>query len=91
LPKAGRLGIFMDKSDNNAVIVSEFTEKSPANEAGAKLKDRIISIDDEHIQYMSDVKYALLDKKPGDTVKLKLKRDAWIGDDKEISIEVKLN
>lgn len=91
LPKAGRLGIFMDKSDNNHVIVSEFAEKSPASDAGAKLKDHIVGIDNHTIEDMSDVKYALLDKKPGDTVKLKLKRGSWVGDDKEINLEVKLN
>lgn len=91
LPKPGRLGIIMDKAQDKQIIVSEFAGKSPANEAGAKLKDQIVRIDDQAIQYMSDVKFALLDKKPGDKVKLVLKRSSWLGDDEMINLDVTLN
>ena len=90
LPKAGLLGIIMDAEDKKGIVISEFAKTSAAKDAGAKVKDQIIGIDKQTINYMSDVKFALLDKKPGDTVKLTLKRNGWVGGDKNISLDVTL-
>ncbi len=90
LPKAGRLGVIMDSAENGDIIIKEFSENSPAKVAGAQAEDRFSSIDGQTIKSMSDVKYSLLDKKPGDKVMLTMKRKAWMGDAKDIKIEVKL-
>jgi len=90
LPKAGRLGVIMDSAENGNVIIKAFSENSPAKVAGVQEADRFSNIDGQAIKSMSDVKYALLDKKPGDKVILTLKRKAWMGDAKDIKVEVKL-
>jgi uncharacterized iron-regulated protein len=91
LPKAGRLGVIMDSAENDGVIIKSFSENSPAKVAGAQAEDKFSSIDGQTIKSMSDVKYSLLDKKPGDKVMLTLKRKAWMGDAKDIKVEVKLH
>jgi len=90
LPRAGRLGVIMDSSKDDEVSIKEFSDNSPAKLAGVHAEDKFSSIDGLAIKSMSDVKYSLLDKKPGDKVMLTVKRKAWIGDAKDIKIEVKL-
>ena len=90
LPKAGLLGIIMDEDEDKGIIIKEFAKTSAAKDAGAKVKDQITGIDKQDISFMADIKFALLDKKPGDTVNLRIKRKAWVGESKEISINVTL-
>jgi len=50
------------------VLLSDVRPGSPAEKAGIKGGDRIISIGGTHIENLYDMTYALQDHKPGDTV-----------------------
>ena len=89
LTKAGRLGVLMDEVKTGDIAVSGFSEHSPAKIAGVKNEDRFSKIDGQNIKSMTDVKFALLEKKPGDKVVLTMKRKSW-GNDKTIEVEVTL-
>ncbi len=90
LPKAGRLGVIMDKAENGGVTVTGFSKDSPAKLAGVQNEDHFSKVDGVNIKSMVDVKYALLEKQPGDKVILTMKRKGWVGSDKTIDVEVTL-
>lgn len=90
LPKAGRLGVIMDKAESGSITVSGFSNDSPAKLAGVQNEDHFSKVDGINIESMADVKFALLEKRPGDKVILTMKRKGWIGSDKTIDVEVTL-
>jgi len=73
LPKKGMMGILMAE-EKNGVTVNSTVFHSAAAKAGVLKGDVIIMIDGQAIKSSTDVKIWGFDKKPGDTVKLKLKR-----------------
>ncbi len=48
--------------------------KSPADEAGLKINDSIQKVDGKDVETAADVQSHILDRKPGDTVKLTILR-----------------
>ena len=90
LPQQGRLGAYLNNLNEGGVSITNFTENSPAKLAGIERNDRIISLDGKQTGYISDVKYALLEKQPGDTVKVKVQRKNWLGTVQEREFEVVL-
>ena len=74
LPESGRMGVFIKSSESGAVI-SGFAEDSPAKEAGIEENDTIIEVNGRAVERFEDVKLALWDKLPGDSVLLKVQRD----------------
>ena len=74
LPESGRMGVFIKSSESGAVI-SGFTEDSPAKEAGVEENDTIMEVNGRTVERFEDVKLALWDKLPGDSVSLKVQRD----------------
>ena len=72
LPPAPKLGVVMDVRDG--VRVKEVTAGGAAAATGILAKDRIVSIDGSEIKSQGDVRLALLDKKPGEHVLIRVQR-----------------
>lgn len=72
LPPRGLMGIFMEEKDGK-VVVQRLSEESAAHKAGARRGDIIKRINGKAIHSTADVRIALLDKGPGDTILLGLK------------------
>jgi len=83
------LGIQMNsenqEEDNTPITVTKVIKNSPANKAGIKLGDVIVSIDGEKIADTSDFRRKIALKKPGTTIKIGIKRET-----KNINLEVQL-
>ncbi|UCE88943.1 MAG: ChaN family lipoprotein [Pseudomonadota bacterium] len=89
LPAAGRLGILL-KSDDSGVSVGELGKNSAAQEAGIRAGDVILALNDVAIAGNADVRIAMWDKRPGDTVTVKMRRERVLRTDQELSIDVTL-
>jgi S1-C subfamily serine protease len=76
LPPAGRMGAILDE-ENDALKVAACLDNSPCATAGIKAGDRIMSIDNETINSMADLRLALWDKQPGDTISVDILRKRW--------------
>ena len=77
LSQAGLIGISMEES-GAGVKVSAVSPKSAADKAGLNKGDIILALNQELIKTTSDVSLWRLDKKPGDSVKVKLRRNKQI-------------
>lgn len=84
LPPKGMMGMFMEAAEKG-VRVTRFTESSAAQEAGVKQDDLIVGIDGAAVANPGDVQLAMLDRKPGDVVKLSVLRGA--GSEQEERLE----
>ena len=71
LVRGGLLGVLLDTSGDRLVI-SGFSEDSAAKDAGILAQDRITELDGKPIANLADLKLALIDKRPGDVVSLKV-------------------
>jgi uncharacterized iron-regulated protein len=72
LPKAGKIGIMMEATDNKqGVKVVDILKK---HKGGLKKGDLILSINNHTIDSTDDIKINLLDKKSGDILQLKIQR-----------------
>jgi len=91
LPKAALLGVILDTSQEGIVKISDFGADSPAKRAGVKADDQLINLDGHNVANLVDVKFNLLDKKPGDKVQINVRRKNWLGNDKEMQIDVVLH
>jgi len=60
---------------SGGVLLADVRPGSPADKAGIRGKDRIISIGGTRIENLYDMSYALQDHKPGDTVDIIVTRD----------------
>ncbi|MES9990804.1 MAG: ChaN family lipoprotein [Candidatus Thiodiazotropha sp.] len=74
LPPAGKLGVLLDTTDSPPTI-SGFVEGSGAKEAGVEENDRLLAIDEQPIESYADIRIALMDRKVGDKVELKVERE----------------
>ncbi len=89
LPPAGKLGIFME-TGTDGVKVNEFATASAGQAAGMQKGDYFITLNGEKIARFGDVKSALWDRKPGDTVTVRVRRGHWLLGDKELVFKVTL-
>ena len=90
LPRAGKLGVVLDTPATGGVGIKDFSEDSPAKLAGMKSQDQIVNLDGQSIEQYADLKYALLERQPGDKVKVKVQRKGFFGKDKEMQFDVEL-
>lgn len=90
LPPGARLGVFLDTREKGRVLVNGFAKDSPARSAGLHDQDRILMVAGQQTASLADLKFALLDKKPGDKVGVKVSRKSWAGADKELELNVTL-
>ena len=90
----GYLGIMRDITRENGVFVDKYAEeqgRSPAKRAGILPGDQIISVNDKEVNKFEDLVTLLEKYKPGDKVKVLVKRTVKDSDDtEELTFEFKL-
>jgi len=82
LPRGGMLGVMLDTSVVDHLVVSGFAEDSAAKDVGILVQDRIVELDGNPIANFKDLKVLLMDKRPGDAVSVKIER---VGSDQTTS------
>ena len=78
------------KVENNTVSVIELPEGSVSKKAGITVGDRILSLDNEKVESVEDIRLVLFFKKKGETVSVKVIRKRFFLGDREMQFEVKL-
>lgn len=89
LPPAGRLGALLDDHDDQLRVLSCQPDSACAA-AGLKPGDRLLSIDDQGIAGLADLRLAMWDKSPGDRVSLEVSRKRWIFPARVLSFDIEL-
>ncbi|WP_446010081.1 ChaN family lipoprotein [Candidatus Electrothrix sp.] len=79
LPPAGKIGVILkqeEKSDEqpSRVKIIGISPLGKAEEAGLEKDDIILAVDNAPVATIADLKIALLDKKPGETIQLNIVR-----------------
>jgi putative serine protease PepD len=62
-------------ADQAGAFVTDVVPDSAADEAGLQPGDLIVGIDDDDVSESADVRDAVIDKQPGDTIELRIIRD----------------
>jgi aminopeptidase N len=87
-PEAPKLGVILSEADGQ-VRITAFTGAGRAESAGLEKDDVIVSIDDWKVQGIDDVRIVLFDKRPGDTLRVRVLRKGFFGT-KDLVIPVTL-
>jgi uncharacterized iron-regulated protein len=72
LPPSGKMGVTLNSTSE--VSVKSVSANGAAAQAGLHAGDRIVAIDAEPVHSLADFRLALLDKKPGKHVRLRIQR-----------------
>ena len=89
LPPTGTLGVLLDNG-NGQVTISACKETGACATAGLKAGDRISAIDNNTINNTTDLRLALWDKRPGDTISIDIVRKRLLLRDKHLSHQITL-
>lgn len=89
LPPSGKLGVVL-KDENGATTISAIFNKGACADAGVQKGERITGIDDKAINSLTDLRLALWDKLPGDTISLDTVRKHLLLPDRKQSYEITL-
>jgi S1-C subfamily serine protease len=89
LPAAGILGISLEEKNGESRIRS-LNPKGAAEKARLKREDVLLEVDGQTIKRIADLHLALWDKKPGDRVRVSVRRKGHFGAATERSFEVEL-
>ena len=89
LLSAGAFGIIPEEKNGECRIAS-LSPAGVAARAGLKKGDTLVTINDQKIDNTADVHLALWDKKPGDTVRIKIRRRRRFGGASARDFEFKL-
>ncbi len=87
LPPAGMLGVLLDLHE---IKIKGFVEDSGAAAAGLKEGDRILQIDGQPIRSYADVRLALLNRQPGEKIRVQVERPRLLGEPARIRVSVVL-
>jgi uncharacterized iron-regulated protein len=89
LPPSGKFGALLDE-DGGKLSVDQCLPDSPCKLAGLQHGDQIIAIDGEAITDLADLRVATWDKRPGESVTIKVRRQHWFLSPQELSYEIML-
>ena len=89
IPPSPKLGITLEEKDQ-VVTVTGVMPGSVAENANLKKGDIMTAIDSKNIETIADIKIFLLNKKPGDRIKLKIRRKKLGRRAKEKELEIAL-
>jgi len=81
----GYIGVQIKKDDGGAVTIQMVMADSPAEKAGLKEEDVILKLNGEEVGDLPGFVQKIKDTKPGDEIKLLIKRDG-----KEMEVKVKV-
>ena len=90
LGPVGLIGAFLD-TEGKLLIIKGFSKNSAVKDAGLQQGSVIIGVDNETVENFADFKFAIINKKPGDTIELHYLDNADAGkkDRKSVSIELR--
>ncbi len=88
-PPAPKLMVILKKGEDG-LTVQKVIPEGPAHRAGMEQDDILVTIDNQPIQDIIDVKLALLDKRPGDTIQVGIKRKTFVIKWKKLTLELVL-
>ncbi len=92
LPATGLMGVMLDtESDGEGIGVQGFAPESGAKDAGLEEGDRIVKVGDKDIADYADIRIALMDKAPGESVAVEVLRKPLVGGAKRLSFQVELH
>ena len=79
LPPAGKIGVMLKEEEKtedrpSRVEILDISPLGKAGEAGLQKGDVVLAVDNAQVATIGDLKIALLDKKPGETVQLNIVR-----------------
>jgi uncharacterized iron-regulated protein len=89
LPAAGTLGISLDEKNGESRIHS-LNPRGAGEKAGMKRGDVLLEVDGQTVKRIADLHLALWDKKPGDHVRVTVRRKRRFGAVTERNFEVEL-
>jgi uncharacterized iron-regulated protein len=89
LPPQGLLGAFLEGNEDGVRIV-ELSEQSAIGGAGIAKDDILLSIDGRAVDSFAAVKLALLDRTPGEVIKVRYRHKGWLGGSREREADVTL-
>ena len=89
LPPAGRLGVLLGE-DKDQVSITTVLENGASAAAGIKTGDRITAINNNAINSITELRLALWDKLPGDTITMDTVREHLLMPDEDLSYELTL-
>lgn len=90
LPPPALMGVMLAMNKDEGVLVTGLAPNGPAQKAGIREKDVIVAIDGEQTSTVEDIKIIMLDKKRGETIKVRLRRNRFLLGDKELTLVVQL-
>jgi uncharacterized iron-regulated protein len=88
-PFSAKLGVTLRKKDDG-VVIEDFSLDSAAATAGMKVGDVLVLVDDSKIETVDDVRIALYEKKPYESVHIKVKRKRLLFGEQELEFNVPL-
>jgi uncharacterized iron-regulated protein len=92
LPATGLLGVMLDtESEGEGLGVQGFSEDSGAKAAGVEEGDRIVGVGDSAIDSYADIRIALMDSRPGETLPVQVLRKTLLGRAERLTFEVQLH
>jgi uncharacterized iron-regulated protein len=74
LPPSGKLGVYLDTT-SSPPSVNGFARNSGAKEAGMEKSDRVLAIDGQPVESYADIRIALMSRKVGEQVEVKIERE----------------
>jgi hypothetical protein len=87
LPSAALMGIYMEPADIG-VRVSGVADDGAANKAGVEKGDIILSFDELNVTAPADLRIGLLDKRPGDQVRIEILRKSVLFGEKKVALDL---
>ena len=91
LPKAGKIGAMLDEDETKAkVSIASCVPDSACAKAGLKKGDQILSINEQKITNLANLRVMMWDKKPGDEISLMIQRLHWFSSPEELSLRLTL-
>jgi len=86
-PKGARLMVSL-KEREGRIIIEKVMKGGPAARAGLRKGDIITAVDGRAVRDVSDIKIAFLDRRPGDRVKISVKRKRFLFGMKQMVFDV---
>jgi len=90
LPPQGLIGVGLEERDGG-VFITSISADSLARQGGLRKGDQIRRIGDVDIGNYMDVKLGMLDRSPGQKLRVRVQREGWFGTVSELDTEVTLS
>jgi predicted metalloprotease with PDZ domain len=84
------IGVYLNTEEAGIIKVTKFSKESNAEEAGMAVEDKIIGLDGNILESYGELKNILMDKKPGESVEVKVQRKSLFLSDRILEFTVEL-